>query len=88
MILRAKTMLPLANSCYSVRSVRRLLLDGFIAVETNPKLKSIAEIIRDAGRDQIQRMMGVLLAPEAPCIPTRTDDPEAASENSHKKRAR
>jgi transposase-like protein len=70
--------------------LRRLLLDGFIVSEHNPKLRRIAQIVRDAGKNQIQEIMETLFAPETPGVPPRTDDPEAASENSmgHKRRAR
>jgi hypothetical protein len=62
-----------------------MLLDGFIANEQNTKLRRIAEVVRDAGRDQIQRVMEVLLAPETASLAARTDDPEPASENSRRK---
>jgi transposase-like protein len=67
--------------------LRRLLLDGFIQNEQNPKLKRIAEIVRDGGRNQVQEIMEALLAPDTASVP-RTADPEATSENSHRKRAR
>jgi transposase len=67
--------------------LRRLLLNGFIQNEQNPKLKRIAEIVRDGGRDQVQEIMEALLAPETASVP-HTADPEATSENSHRKRAR
>ena len=67
--------------------LRRLLLDGFIQNEQSPKLKRIAEIVRDGGRNQVQEIMEALLAPDPASVP-RTDDPEATSENSHRKRAR
>jgi hypothetical protein len=44
--------------------LRRLLLDGFIASEHNPKLRRIAQIVGDAGKNQIQEIMETLLAPE------------------------
>jgi hypothetical protein len=57
---------------------------------SNAKLRRIAEIVRDAGRNQVQEIMEVLLQPQAASVPARGDDPEATSENSigHKKRAR
>jgi transposase-like protein len=70
--------------------LRRLILDGFIQSESNAKLRRIAEIVRDGGRNQVQEIMEVLLQPQAASVPARGDDPEATSENSigHKKRAR
>jgi hypothetical protein len=67
--------------------LRRLLLDGFIQNEQNPKLKRIAEIVRDGGRNQVQEIMEALLQPETASA-QRTADPEATSENSPRKRAR
>ena len=67
--------------------LRRLLLDGVIQNEQNPRLKRIAEIVRDGGRNQVQEIMEALLQPE-PARAQRTDDPAATSENSHRKRAR
>jgi transposase-like protein len=65
--------------------LRRMLLDGFITNETNPKLKRIAEIVRDGGSNQVQEIMEALLQPEL--ASARTDDPEVTSGNSHRKRA-
>jgi len=67
--------------------LRRLLLDGVIQNEQNPRLKRIAEIVRDGGHNQLQEIMEALLQPETASV-QRTDDPEATSENSHRKRAR
>jgi hypothetical protein len=64
-----------------------MLLDGFIQNESNAKLKRIAEVLRDGGHNQVQEIMETLLASEAGSVASRTDDPEATSENSHRKRA-
>jgi transposase-like protein len=42
--------------------LRRLLLDGFIGNEAHPKLKWIAEILRDNKPNQLQEIMETLLA--------------------------
>ena len=67
--------------------LRRLLLDGVIQNEQNPRLRRIAEIVRDGGRNQVQEIMEALLQPDTANV-QRTDDAEATSENSHRKRAR
>ena len=67
--------------------LRRLLLDGVIQNEQNLKLKRIAEIVREGGRNQLQEIMEGLLQPETASV-QRSDDPEATSENSHRKRNR
>ena len=67
--------------------LRRMLLVGFIQNESNAKLKRIAEVLRDGGHNQLQEIMETLLASEAASVASRTDNPEATSENSHRKRA-
>ena len=38
-----------------------LMLDGYIAREQHPKLRRIAQTLRDAGRNQLQRIMEIIL---------------------------
>jgi transposase-like protein len=46
------------------KRLRRLLLDGFIAQEQQPKLQRIAGILRDNKLNQIEQIMETLLAAE------------------------
>jgi hypothetical protein len=41
------------------------MLDGYIAREQHPKLRQIAQTLRDAGRNQLQRIMEIILVVEA-----------------------
>jgi transposase-like protein len=43
------------------RRLRRLLLNGYISSEPHPKLKRIAQIIRDNNWNQLERIMEALL---------------------------
>jgi|HubBroStandDraft_1064217.scaffolds.fasta_scaffold293053_1 transposase-like protein len=54
------------------QSLRGLMLDGYIAREQHPKLKQIAQTLRDAGRNQLQRIMEIILVETEG--PTRNDD--------------
>jgi hypothetical protein len=47
------------------QTLRGLMLDGYIAREQHPKLKQIAQTLRDAGRNQLQRIMEIILVVEA-----------------------
>jgi hypothetical protein len=57
-------------------SLRSLMLDGYIAREQHPKLKQIAQTLRDAGRNQLQRIMEIILVVEA-------EEPESRSDSDH-----
>jgi hypothetical protein len=46
------------------RSLRSLMLDGYIAKEQHPKLRRIAQTLRDAGSNQLQRIMEIILVVE------------------------
>jgi hypothetical protein len=46
-------------------SLRSLMLDGDIAREQHPKLRQIAQTLREAGRNQLQRIMEIILVVEA-----------------------
>ena len=43
------------------RTLRSLMLNGYIAGEQHPKLKQIAQTLRDAGSNQLQRIMEIIL---------------------------
>jgi transposase-like protein len=47
------------------RSLRSLMLDGYIANEQHPKLKRIARTLRDAGKNQLQHILEIILIAEA-----------------------
>ena len=48
------------------QTLRSLMLDGYIAREPHPKLRRIAQTLRDdAGRNQLQRIMEMILVVEA-----------------------
>jgi transposase-like protein len=47
------------------QALRSLMLDGYIAKEQHPKLKQIAQTLRNAGKNQLQRIMEIILAAEA-----------------------
>ena len=62
------------------RSLRSLMLDGYIAREPHPKLRQIAQTLRDAGSNQLQRIMEIILVVEveAPVSSGSLDRPESA----------
>jgi hypothetical protein len=61
------------------RSLRSLMLDGYIAREQHPKLRRIAQILRDAGSNQLQRIMEIILVVEAEApASSESLDPESA----------
>jgi transposase-like protein len=47
------------------QSLRSLMLDRYIAKEPHPKLQRIAQTLRDSGRNQVQRIMEIILAADA-----------------------
>jgi len=46
------------------QTLRSLMLDGYITNEPHPKLKQIAQTLRDAGSNQLQRIMEIILLVE------------------------
>lgn len=46
-------------------SLRSLMLDGYMAKEQNPKLRQIARTLREAGKNQLQRIMEIILDADA-----------------------
>ena len=62
------------------RSLRSLMLDGYIAKEPHPKLRQIAQTLRDARSNQLQRIMEIILVVEveAPAGNESLDRPEAS----------
>ena len=62
------------------RSLRSLMLDGYIAREPHPKLRQIAQTLRDSGSNQLQRIMEIILVVEveAPVSSGSLDRPESA----------
>jgi Transposase len=62
------------------QSLRSLMLDGYIAKEQHPKLRRIAQTLRDAGSNQLQRIMEIILVVEveAPVSSESLDRPESA----------
>ena len=65
------------------QSLRSLMLDGYIAREQHPKLKQIAQTLREAGRNQLQRIMEIILVVEAeePTSSQSPDRPDSAVES-------
>ena len=61
------------------RLLRSLMLDGYIAREPHPKLRQIAQTLRDAGSNQLQRIMEIILVVEveAPVSSGSLDRPES-----------
>jgi Transposase len=57
------------------QSLRGLMLDGYIGREQHPKLRQIAQTLRDAGRSQLQRIMEIILVVEAR-EPTSSESPD------------
>jgi hypothetical protein len=47
------------------QALRSVMLDGYIAREQHPKLRQIAKTLREAGRNQLQRIMEIILVVEA-----------------------
>jgi hypothetical protein len=65
------------------QTLRGLMLDGYIAKEPHPKLRQIAKTLRDAGRNQLQRIMEIILVVEAeePTSSKSPDRPDPAVES-------
>jgi hypothetical protein len=67
--LHAERLLDLENEIKYLKdenqTLRGLMLDGYIAREQHPKLRQIAQTLRDAGRNQLQRIMEIILVVEA-----------------------
>jgi Rad3-related DNA helicase len=63
------------------QSLRSMMLDGYIAREQHPKLKQIAQTLRDAGRNQLQRIIEIILVVEAeePALSKNLDQSESAA---------
>src|ERR1700761_5601145 len=61
------------------RSLRSLMLNGYIAREPHPKLRRIAQTLRDAGSNQLQHIMEIILVVEveAPVSSGSLDRPES-----------
>ena len=57
------------------QALRSMMLDGYIAREQHPKLRQIAKTLRDAGRNQPQRIMEIILVVEAEG-PTSSKSPD------------
>ena len=56
------------------------MLNGYIAKEPHPKLREIAQTLRDAGSNQLQRIMEIILVVEveAPAGNGSLDRPESS----------
>jgi transposase-like protein len=65
------------------RSLRSLMLDGYIANEEHPKLKRVAQTLCDAGKNQLQHILEIILAAEAetPASGDSLQRPELAVES-------
>ena len=63
------------------QSLLGLMLDGYIAREQHPKLRQIAQTLREAGRNQLQRIMEIILVVEAgePASSKSSDRPDLCS---------
>ena len=62
------------------QTLRSLMLDGYIAKEPHPKLRQIAQTLRDAGSNQLQRILEIILVVEveAPASSESLERPESA----------
>jgi transposase-like protein len=66
------------------RSLRSLMLDGYIANEEHPKLRRIAQTLRDAGKNQLQRILEIILIAEAePSANSDSSDGRESTAESH-----
>jgi hypothetical protein len=65
------------------QALRSLMLDGYIAREQHPKLKQIAQTLRAAGKNQLQRIMEIILVveTETPASSDRLNGSESAAES-------
>jgi transposase-like protein len=64
------------------QSLRSLMLDRYIAKEPHPKLRMIAQTLRDTGRNQVQRIMEIILVTDAEGPAGETDEHESAADNN------
>jgi transposase-like protein len=62
------------------QSLRSLMLDGYMAKEQNPKLRQIARTLRDAGKNQLQHIMEIILDADAERL--ARDDSSDGSESA------
>jgi hypothetical protein len=46
-------------------ALRSLMLDGYIAKERHSKLRLIAQTLRDSGKNQLERIMEIILVADA-----------------------
>ena len=67
------------------QSLRGLMLDGYMAKEQNPKLRQIARTLRDAGKNQLQRIMEIILDADAERLSSEdtSDSSESAVRNNN-----
>ena len=65
------------------QTLRSLMLDGYIAREQNPKLRQIAQTLRTADKNQLQRIMEIILVVETemPTVSDRLNGAESAVES-------
>ena len=65
------------------QTLRGLMLDGYIAREQHPKLRQIAQTLRAAGKNQLQRIMEIILVveTETPANSDRLNGAESAVES-------
>jgi len=65
------------------QTLRSLMLDGYIAREQHPKLRQIAQTLRAAGKNQLQRIMEIILVveTETPAVSDRLNGSESAVES-------
>ena len=65
------------------QTLRSLMLDGYIAREQHPKLRQIAQTLRAAGKNQLQRIMEIILAVETemPASGDRLNGSESPAES-------
>jgi transposase-like protein len=65
------------------QALRSLMLDGYIAREQHPKLRQIAQTLRAAGKNQLQRIMEIILVveTETPADNNRLNGSESAVES-------
>jgi len=65
------------------QTLRSLMLDGYIAREQHPKLRQIAQALRAAGKNQLQRIMEIILVveTETQAVSDRLNGSESAVES-------
>jgi hypothetical protein len=67
------------------QALRSLMLDGYIAKEQHPKLRQIAQALRDAGSDQLQFIMEIILSAQAE-VPASGESPDTPSRGGQHRR--